>query len=324
MLGAVYTQLSARAIAACPKACIQGCHTATSAQTAWQIMMQYRSIQEFVDQGLKDLSKGPIAILLMEDSCEINSTIRHHRKLGFSNILVFGSPKVAVPEDPSEGLHRVFSDLSEPGSSETTVNTLIKSLPNRWFYYGYNGEYLFYPFCETRTVGELTSFVSEERRDSITTFVLDLYAGDLAIARNGVSLEDAFIDRTGHFALTRFRDGQQAERQLDVFGGLRWRFEDHVPEQRRRIDRVSLFRSQIGLELRDDQTFNLEEYNTFECPWHHSTSAAVCSFRAAKSLKTNPGSSGQIESFLWQNSERFTWKSQQLLDHGFIETGQWF
>ena len=76
--------------------------------------------------------------------------------------------------------------------------------------------------------------------------------------------------------------------------------------------------------MRPDHTFNDEEYNTYSCPWHHNLTAAVCSFRAAKALKTNPGSSEEIPSFMWFNSVPFEWQSEQLLDLGLMEPGQWF
>ncbi|KKL51071.1 hypothetical protein LCGC14_2299130, partial [marine sediment metagenome] len=114
------------------------------------------------------------------------------------------------------------------------------------------------------------------------------------------------------------------ERQLDFYGGLRWRFEEHVPKARRRIDRIALFRARKGLRLRDDHTFNDEEYNTYSCPWHHNVTSAICSFRAAKALSTNAGSRHAISSFHWVNSTRFDWTSQQLLDLGLMEPGQWF
>jgi hypothetical protein len=34
------------------------------------------------------------------------------------------------------------------------VNALIDKAPGQWLHYCYNGEYLFYPFCEDRSVGE--------------------------------------------------------------------------------------------------------------------------------------------------------------------------
>ena len=97
-----------------------------------------------------------------------------------------------------------------------------------------------------------------------------------------------------------------------------------MPATRRKIDRIPLFRAKKGLRLRWDHTFNDEEYNTYACPWHHNITAAICSFRTAKALKTNPGSTYDIDSFKWHNSAAFEWHSRQLLDLGLMEPGQWF
>ena len=73
-----------------------------------------------------------------------------------------------------------------------------------------------------------------------------------------------------------------------------------------------------------DFTLNDEEMNTYSCRWHHNLTAAVCSFRTAKALRTNPGSRHAIPTFRWPNSVRFDWTSQQLMDLGLMEPGQWF
>jgi hypothetical protein len=78
------------------------------------------------------------------------------------------------------------------------------------------------------------------------------------------------------------------------------------------------------LQLRDNHTFNIEEYNTYACPWHNNITAAICSFRTAKALRTNPGSREAINTFRWRNSALFKWNSQQLMDLGLMEPGQWF
>ncbi|MEM7521529.1 MAG: hypothetical protein AAF307_10870, partial [Pseudomonadota bacterium] len=142
---------------------------------------------------------------------------------------------------------------------------------------------------------------------------------------NAVSLDQAHMDKSGYYALARSdADAPPKERQLDFFGGLRWRYEEHVPPQRRKIDRIPLFRAKKGLRIRWDHTFSDEEYNTYACPWHHNVTAAICSFRTAKALKTNPGSRYDIDSFKWHNSTPFEWHSRQLLDLGLMEPGQWF
>jgi hypothetical protein len=173
----------------------------------------------------------------------------------------------------------------------------------------------------------MIAFHAEERRDAMLTYVVDLYAADLERFPHAVSLNEAMLDRSGYYALARKdpkNNFEAKERQLDFFGGLRWRFEEHIPPARRRIDRISLFRAQKGLVLREDHTFNIEEYNTYACPWHHNITAAVASFRTAKALRTNPGSRYLIPTFRWQNSEGFLWNSQQLMDLGLMEPGQWF
>ena len=134
------------------------------------------------------------------------------------------------------------------------------------------------------------------------------------------------FDRTGYYALQRHRDreSQPLDRQLDIYGGIRWRFEEHVPFRSRKIDRISLFRAKPGLQLRADHTLNDEEMNTYACPWHNNVTATVVSFRAAKALCHNPGSRNSISDFTWWGSRQFDWTSQQLMDHGFMEPGQWF
>ena len=158
------------------------------------------------------------------------------------------------------------------------------------------------------------------------TYVVDLYAADLTTNPDAVSIEDAMLDRSGYYALGRLDPESNVphERQLDFFGGLRWRFEEHIPAARRKIDRIALFRAKPGLRLRPDFTFSDEEYNTYSCPWHHNITTAVVSFRTAKALRTNPGSRYDIHDFKWRNTVPFEWHSQQLMDLGLMEPGQWF
>lgn len=80
----------------------------------------------------------------------------------------------------------------------------------------------------------MLAFHTEERRASMLTYVVDLYAPDLRQYPDAVSIEHAMFDRTGYYALGRKdADGALLERQLDFHGGLRWRFEEYLPEDRR-------------------------------------------------------------------------------------------
>jgi len=287
--------------------------------------MHFTSLDQFLKEGTLALAKGPIALILLEDDVEVGSSIRHHLDAGFKSVVTFGVADIDLPDGLPANVHRVDFDATVRDAQVTVVNAVIEKVPGQWVYYCYNTEYIFFPFCEHRAIGEMLAFHTEERRDAILTYVVDLYAGDLHESPTAVSLDDAYIDKSGYYALAR-KDAQNEfeERQLDFYGGLRWRFEEHVPALRRRIDRISIFRAKPGLRLRTDHTFNDPEYNTYACPWHHSITAAIVSFRTAKALKRNPVSAAQISTFRWHNSTPFEWHSQQLLNLGLMEPGQWF
>lgn len=288
--------------------------------------MRFDSLEDLRAKGRDLLAKGPVCLIFCEDGVEVDTTIRHHLAQGFRRVIVMAADAVAIDPELAPKVIRVGYAPAADAALETAVNTVIGMVPaGTWIAWVHNAEYLFYPFCEDRSIGELTTFCAEERRDSLLTYVVDLYAPDLDAHPDAVDAENAHFDRSGYFALVRRgRDRNPKERQLDFFGGLRWRFEEHIPESRRRIDRIAIFRAKPGLTLRPDHTFSDEEYNTYACPWHNSPTAAIASFRTAKALKRNPGSRDAIRTFTWPNATRFGWSSQQLLDLGLMEPGQWF
>lgn len=287
--------------------------------------MRHPSLDAFLSDGRKALTRGPVALVFAEDLVEVDSTVEHHLNAGFAELVLFAPAELNLSRVAEAQIHRVDLHVTTTEELVSTVNRLIdRAPPGVWMYYCYNAEYLVHPFCESRSVAEMLAFHAEERREAMLTFVIDLYAPDLTAHPNAVSLADAHLDRTGYYALARDRGAGPLERQLDFYGGLRWRFEEHVPKDRRKIDRIGLFRTRPGLRLRPDHTFNVEEYNTYACPWHNNLTAAICSFRTAKALKTNPGSTFDIPTFMWHNSVRFSWTSRQLMNLGLIEPGQWF
>lgn len=289
--------------------------------------MRYESLTAYLDAAKAAPPKGPLALILAEDAVEVDTTLRHHLQTGFPTVILLAPDEIALPEKLESQITRIRHDVHAENALPSALNRVIDALPDLWMFYCYNAEYLFFPFCETRTVRDLLAFHAEERRDAMLTYVIDLYAADLDRFPSAVSLENAHLDRSGYYALARQdpeNDWHPKERQLDFFGGLRWRFEEHIPWTRRKIDRISLFRAKRGLTLRPDFTFSDEEYNTYACPWHNNLTAAVCSFRTAKALKANPGSRWDIPTFQWRNSTEFQWQSQQLMDLGLMEPGQWF
>jgi hypothetical protein len=289
-------------------------------------MQRYASLDGFLRASGPALSNGPVALIFAEDTAEIGSTLKHHLDLGFRSIVLCLDRGVPCPEGFDDAPLHVLTDVATQAAAMARAVTLIQARApaHTWFFWCYNAEYLFFPFCETRRIGEMLAFHTEERRRAMIGFAVDLYAPDLS--EGAVSRTRAHLDRTGYYALTRTGpDKAPLDRQMDFYGGLRWRFEEHVPKARRRIDRVALFRSRPkGLDMRPDATFSEAEYNTFQCPWHHNLTCVIASFRTAKALTANPGSRHAIDSFRWRNSQPFTWSSRQLMDLGLMEPGQWF
>lgn len=286
-------------------------------------------LQEFLGAPGDHLARGPVAVILIEDGSEVASTLSHHMGLGFRKILALSPEPLTpdqLPDDPKARIANLLFDARAPGAHVTAVNAVIAALPaDSWLYYGFNAEYLFYPFSETRAVSEMLAFHAEERRRAMLSYVIDLYAPDLSRYPDAVSLPEAMFDRTGYYALGRAdRQGGHKDRQLDFYGGLRWRFEEHLPADRRRIDRISLFRTEPGLTLLPDHRLSIEEYNTYACPWHNNITSSIGSFRVAKALARNPGSRADIKGFTWRNSHPFRWSSHQLMELGLMEPGQWF
>ena len=284
--------------------------------------MRYRAIDEFRAAIRAAPPKGPVAAVIAEDDREVESTLAHLARAGFAERVLLAPPELTLPDDAGH-TRRIDARTLAVDATETLVNSLIAALPEgTWLHYCYNAEYLFYPFAETRSVGEMLTFHAEERRDAMLTYVVDLYADDLTRSHDAVDRDRAHLDRSGYYALAR-GDGSR-DRQLDFFGGLRWRFEEHIPETRRRIDRIGLFRVRPGLRFRPDHTLSDEEMNTFACPWHNNLTAAIVSFRTAKALRINPATRYGIDTFLWSGSVPFEWSSRQLMDLGLMEPGQWF
>ncbi|MEM6375859.1 MAG: hypothetical protein AAF686_06420 [Pseudomonadota bacterium] len=289
--------------------------------------MQYPDLATVLSGKARALARGPVALVFVEDEVEVNSTLRHHLDTGFDPVIALMPADFVLAPDVERAVLRVTHDATHGDDYVETVNKVIAAAPGLWLYYCFNAEYLFFPFCENRRVGEMLQFHAEERREAMLAYVVDLYAGDLEKSPNAVSLEDAHLDKSGYYALAREDSapgGTPKERQLNFYGGLRWRYEEHIPQEKRKIDRIALFKAKPGLKLRPDHTFNDEEMNTYACPWHHNLTATVASFRAAKALKSNPGSTFDIHNFCCHSSTRFEWHSRQLLDLGLMEPGQWF
>ena len=197
-------------------------------------------------------------------------------------------------------------------------------LTGRWVLTVWNAEYFFFPFCEDRIIGDVIMFAKDENRTSVHAITVDLYGTDDHTAAGVFNPSDCYFDAAGYFSEDRFDGANRLVRQKNIFGGLKWRFAQHIPWERQRVDRVPLFMVGEDTQFEDDGRLKDPEQNTLECAWHNSLTGAVASFRVAKSLLRNPGSQFEATSFMWSQSQKFEGTSLQLMNAGFMEPGQWF
>lgn len=267
---------------------------------------------------------GPVCLIFADDDVDVRSTVEHHLSQDFDHVILFHKGEVAPALTALDRLTIVTQRVRNRAEAVQILNAQIDKYSGRWLCFLFNAEYLYFPFMQTRSIRDLTAFMEEERRQSIFTYVVDLYAENLETHPDAVDRASAHFDGSGYYGFQRYRGPEPLERQFDIYGGLGWRFEEFIPWDRRRIDRIAIFKAVTGLRVDENLHLNEPEMNTISCPWHHNVTVAIASFRVAKSLKRNPGSMFEIDSFMWRQSVKFEWTPEQLLRLGFMEAGQWF
>jgi hypothetical protein len=106
--------------------------------------MRFDSLEALLRDGTSVLAKGPIALIFVEDLVEVESTIRHHFRLRFAQIIVFAPDALQLPMDVTESIVRVSYTMQRPGALQKAVDAINDAAIGLWIYYCYNAEYLFY------------------------------------------------------------------------------------------------------------------------------------------------------------------------------------
>ncbi|MEM7506681.1 MAG: hypothetical protein AAF415_08030 [Pseudomonadota bacterium] len=277
--------------------------------------MTFRSVPDFLDSAAcKRLKPGVLSVVFCEEDWLIPETIAHVQAQRPAHILAIGRTGALASD---AGLSIVTADLANRTARVEAMNQLIAGLQGRWMHWLNNAEFLFFPWCETRTINDLASFLKDERRRSLYTYALDLYAAKLPGAGQ---LEGAGL----HFDAKAYHAFPQEDRRLTVFGGLGWRFEEFFPAWMQQIGRAALFLADKDVRIGRDMMFEADAYRSVSAPWHNSPTGAIMSLRRTSHLMAAPGFDDVAGKLIWEGSTPFGWHSAQLLDMGMIEPGQWF
>ena len=269
----------------------------------------------------KFLNAGPIAIVYVEDDFALTATFKNLKTLGFPNIIAVGDTET-IAANCSDLITLCLSNASQTTlTAQQCINILIPCLAGRWVYRCFNAEFLVFPFCEGRTISDLTSFADEEQRNSIFSTTIDVYSNTKSSASMKYTPKAAYLDAGGYFSMAHQENGVTLDRQVDVYGGLRWRYSEHFSDEERIINQSSVFKVHSELDLYTPSRFNDAEYNTISCPWHNNVTICTVSFRAYKKLRQERP---DITNFKWFHTQKLDWSSKQLMELGLMEPGQWF
>ena len=280
--------------------------------------MHYSTLDEALSAA-QQLKPAVTAIILCESEFLLDETIVHLQDAGFTALIAVGPGAAGAQRAAKDGVDIVSSpaDIMNAQSRAGTMNRVIAAAAGRWMLVCFNGDFLFYPFRESRRIQDFTEFLSWERRPAAIGYAIDLYSDALGRDEQAFSLDDVYFDTEGWYGFER------GEQQSEVFGGLGWRFEEYTPRDMAKVNRPALFWSDPAVKMRSDLWFEDDVYNAISCPWHNNPTLALMSVRRAAALRRHPNFSKAVTSLMWPCSERFGWRSDQLLRHGVIEAGQW-
>lgn len=277
--------------------------------------MHFASIDDFRRSNGAPL-RGPVAIIVCENTFLIRETADWLLRMGARSVIAIGAVgEVFAADEAVSGIAAEVNIVEERTAALNNLTGVVA--PGQWVLLCFNGEFAFFPHQETRRLADFTDFMTAERRGAVMGYTIDLYSDALGRDEAAFSMDDAYFDTAGWYGFER--EG----RQIDVYGGLGWRYEEYTPRDMFRISRPALFTTGSGVTLSDELWLSDDEANAVSCPWHHNPTMALMSVRRARALRNHPKFGQGVKTFMWPNSERFEWRSEQLVNHGLIEKGQW-
>ena len=273
--------------------------------------MRYATLEDFIKT--KGRKAKAVALLVCEDDVFADRSVDHLLKLGFETVVAIGPGAADLEKAEAENVAVIPMKAAE---AVDVANAIGDRLEGAWLIVCFNGEFPFFPYCESRSIFDFIDFLGSERRASCMAYSVDLYS-DALIAGDAVDLADVYFDAEGWYGF----DGEKGH--VDVYGGLGWRYEEFAPISLSRVNRPALFRGGPGSRLHPDLWLEDGALNTLNCPWHNNPTIALMSFRRARRLLSHPNFKGAIDTLMWPNARRFEWSSEQLVRLGLIEAGQW-
>ena len=271
----------------------------------------------------RDIS-GAVAFLFVEDNHWLFETLEHLSQIGFQRIYAI-SPEPFAEFETFPKVRWIEAPFTRNDAAIRLINSAQDALLGRWVYTCYNGEFLHFPFDETRKIDDFTAFLEEERKVSAMNLKMDIYPARALDQLTELKVTQCWFDKIGYFS-SRGRDanGHAHDQMLEVRGGFRWRMADFLPQDSMILNRSLLFRMNANAKLGPNFRFDSPEYEYAHAQWHNSPTTVTASLRAYKYLRELPEAENTIAQLKYSGSSPYQKRGQQFMELGFMEPGQWF
>jgi len=225
--------------------------------------------------------------------------------------------------EPNVSVFRARSSLSRQQDGFALSGLLGRHALDSWCVFANPGEYIVYPFMETRSLHALTTFLAEERRSVFHAVAIDGYKGptngenrtDLPAALRAPFDSAPCFDADGYIQQPGLRG------RIRIIGGPMLRIRHrHSPDSAPALDRIAMVRWQPGFQFLDcDQGMFPMKLNYAHSPGLVSPTGALYRIGVAERLADHeaeplyvPGISVEYRT------------SRTLLERDLICAGRWF
>ncbi len=277
--------------------------------------------------------------------------LNYYRKLGIKLFVFLDlSPDRDLPNWLESAVDCVVwspKGYMHPGKTIHALNYLRhRYARNKWCLSVEPYDFLVFPKCETRHIRDLTDFIESEQRRHVCAIVVDAY-GDVPASELEVSDDLSPFELFPYFDRFGYQTAQAEDLQVvPILGGVQRRFlYGDEPQKAPALNRIPLLKiTWDSYYLASTRVLVPIQLNTPHAEWHSTTTACLLRYamlsnemalhiaKQAEPAQLYPdnvtplyaGSEAMISAVLKnQGSEKFE-SSQNLLECGLINNGQWF
>jgi hypothetical protein len=285
--------------------------------------------RKFLMRQSKPALIGKVAchIVHLDAECTLADQIAFIVQLGVKTFRIYSVDVISANQSLGTipGIAVEFIPIHDKYDVMPLVDAYNSGLPGEcWSLLLYAGEYICYPYFETRKISDLCQFLTDERNLSLFAVTIDAYPiNDSASANLKPGNSGWAVDR---FGLVRTSN---AKRKLERWrGGFAVRFGRSVrPNGLEHVSRIPLIRAKSGhFHSRDMAAAVPDKLNAPFSAFHVGLTGCIISDNVFRSWSRQLGRQEWDSAFRKLRSAPLVpidWSSRQLLEHDFMNKGQW-